>query len=651
MTVTPSLAAAEPIDLPAVLVSPPWMMPRTALARPLPLARLAHPLDVQRQPVTKKMQIPKRRPSAVRVVRPSNEDLINAGDAALAARIYANGKADHDMAQRWLLANPERAAYALIAPALGKAGKAHDNAARALRMLAASGHAALLMNVAGRYADDAVSAALDAMLKEDPFERFFGTIAALPGFWKKRGPARPCLASNGKALPDEALDRLGIMLRFPRSDGVYPGIVQVRQACTPASLADFAWDLFDAWLRAGGDIKDNWAFTALGILGNDAVARKLTPLIRTWPGQNQHGRAAIGVGLLAAIGTDTALMLLNGIAQKVRFKALQDKAREQIIQVATARRLTADELEDRIAPDLGLDEQGTLLLDFGARQFRVGFDEALKPYVLDAGGTRLPALPKPNRKDKAALARAAQARFKVLKHDARTIAAQQVTRLELAMCARRRWQPDVFVRLLACHPLVRHLVRRLVLGVYELEPGASDGGRLLACFRVGPDGATTTADDDEFMPPACSNLHIGIPHALELPPVDAAAFGQLFTDYELLQPFAQIGRATYTLSKKEASATSLLRWQGVVVPTGRVLGLANKGWRRGAAQDGGSIVTFNKPLADGRVAELRITPGIIAGLVNEFPQQTLQKVVVGALATRDPIAASELIRDLENLRA
>ena len=30
------------------------------------------------------------------------------------------------------------------------------------------------------------------------------------------------------------------------------------------------------------------------------------------------------MGLLAAIGSDTALMLLNGIAQKVRFKALQD---------------------------------------------------------------------------------------------------------------------------------------------------------------------------------------------------------------------------------------------------------------------------------------------------------------------------------------
>ncbi|UOD30607.1 hypothetical protein INH39_02330 [Massilia violaceinigra] len=43
--------------------------------------------------------------------------------------------------------------------------------------------------------------------------------------------------------------------------------------------------------------------------------------------------------------------------------------------------------------------------------------------------------------------------------------------------------------------------------------------------------------------------------------------------------------------------------------------------------------------------------GIIAGLVHEYPQQTLKKVIVGALATLDPVAASELIRDLELLRA
>lgn len=63
--------------------------------------------------------------------------------------------------------------------------------------------------------------------------------------------------------------------------------------------------------------KENWAFTSLGILGNDDTARKLTPLIRAWPGESQHKRAVSGLDVLADIGSDVALMLLNGIAKRL----------------------------------------------------------------------------------------------------------------------------------------------------------------------------------------------------------------------------------------------------------------------------------------------------------------------------------------------
>ena len=52
---------------------------------------------------------------------------------------------------------------------------------------------------------------------------------------------------------------------------------------------------------------------------------------------------------------------------------------------------------------------------------------------------------------------------------------------------------------------------------------------------------------------------------------------EFLADYELLQPFAQIGRDTYTLSEDETKSLKLERWKGAKVPTGRVLGLVNKG--------------------------------------------------------------------------
>jgi predicted DNA-binding WGR domain protein len=599
----------------------------------------------------------------------------NYGAAELAmpaARAFAKLKTLRAEGRAWLLKYPEHAACGLIAPALGKAGEARDCAGAALRLLQAHGQEALLLDVAGRYGRPEVVEALRAVLDESPLDRFPTKRAKLPEFWQPRGWRRPTLA-NGKALPDEALEHLGQMLTFPTNEEIYGGIAVVKEACDAGSLAEFGWDAFTAWLEAGGPSKEGWALTTLGQFGNDDTARKLTPFIRAWPGEAAHARAVTGLDVLATIGSDVALMLLNGIAQKVKFKGLQDKAREKIAAIADARGLSTEELEDRLAPDLGLDEQGTMRLDFGPRAFKVGFDETLKPYVRETtdgvDGARLPDLPKPKKTDDAELSKEAVERFKLLKKDARTIASQQLLRLEVAMCARRRWTPEVFRMFLVEHPLVRHIVQRLIWGVYEVEgeaEGGSYGGTLKACFRVAEDGGYTTADDDAFglpEPGHGTHIRIGVPHALELPAADAASFGQVFADYELLQPFAQIGRDIYTLTDDEKKSLKLERWKDVKVPTGRVLGLANKGWRRGQAQDAGCIWYFSKPLGTARVIELSLDPGIIVGMVDEYPEQTLGQVQVGkpsgwgdmqdaeALHQLDAISASELIRDMEGLRA
>ncbi|MFZ6658771.1 WGR and DUF4132 domain-containing protein [Undibacterium sp. TJN19] len=598
--------------------------------------------------------------------------------APIAARAFAKLKSLRGVGRQWLKRFPEHAACGLIATALGKPSEARDCAASALRWLASNGHATLLDEVASRYGQPEVITALHAMLGESALQRYPNKRPALPDFWQPSGWNRPVL-HNGRALPDGALDAIGTMMMFPTNEEIYAGLPQIKAACTPQSLADFAWDNFSAWINAGAPSKDGWSLTSLGLLGTDETARLLTPYIRAWPGEAAHARAVTGLDVLANIGTDVALMLLNGIAQKVKFKGLQDKAREKISAIAEARGLTPEELEDRLAPDLGLDEQGSMVLDFGPRAYKVGFDESLKPYVrewLDGkAGARLPDLPKPKKTDDETLAKEATERFKLLKKDARTIASQQVLRLEVAMCVRRRWSADVFARFIATHPLVRHLVRRLVWGVYVMPEEtsgegedqettiASYGGVLQSCFRVSEDGDYTTAQDDPFELPAGAQYKIGLPHALELPAREAAEFGQLLADYELLQPFAQLGRDTYTLTAEEKATTKLLRWKDLKVPTGKVLGLVNIGWRRGPAQDGGCIWTFDKPVDTCHALELMLEPGVIVGMVDEYPEQTLGEITLGSVSrwgsndhlkdfsALDAIVASELIRDMERLRS
>ena len=580
--------------------------------------------------------------------------------APAVARAFNKLKTLRQDASSWLLKYPEHAITGLLPAALGKTDEAQDNARAALRMLTENGHQPLLQEIARRYNQPEVTDAVNALLALDPLDNHPTKIPTLPTFYQPSLWTRPLLKANAQSLPDSALLHLGEMLRFPQEEALYPGLLQVKDACTTDSLAEFAWDLFTAWQTAGAPSKESWAFTALGVLGNDDTARKLTPLIRAWPGESQHKRATVGLDILAAIGSDIALMQLNGIAQKLKFKALQERAKEKIANIAESRELTVAELEDRLAPDLGLDDNGSLLLDFGPRQFTVSFDETLKPFVRDASGSRLKDLPKPNKSDDESQANDAVNRYKLLKKDARTVAAQQVARLESAMCLRRRWSPENFQLFLVEHPLVRHLTHRLIWGVYSAE------NQLLACFRVAEDNSYSTADDDLFTLPE-GDISIGIPHVLEISPTDAAAFGQLFADYELLPPFRQLDRNSYALTEAERNASELTRWTGRKCPSGRVMGLANKGWIKGTPQDAGWIGWMINPLGRWSLI-MEIDEGFAVGMspAELSAEQLLSKLWLwegkaesygwGSNSTQeaqfsvlDAITASELINDIEAL--
>ncbi|KNC09922.1 MolR family transcriptional regulator [Klebsiella sp. RIT-PI-d] len=578
----------------------------------------------------------------------------------LVSRAFNRLKTQRELAREWLLTFPEHAIAGLLPAAFGKAGEAQDDARTALRLLIDNGHQPLIEQMATRYAQPDVVQAINAFLTLDPLDNYPTKIPALPGFWQPALWQRPLLA-NGLALPDDALNTLGIMLRFPTEMGLYPGLQQVKEICTPASLAAFAWDLFNAWQIAGAPAKESWAFTALGLFGDDDTARTLTPFIRTWPGESQHKRATVGLDILAAIGSDIALMQLNGIAQKLKFKALQERAREKIQQIAESRELTVAELEDRLAPDLGLDESGTLTLDFGPRRFTVSFDEALKPFVRDENRNRLKDLPKPNKSDDPALAAEAVSLYKALKKDARTIASQQIRRLESAMCERRRWSAQNFRLFLVEHPLICHLTRRLVWGIYDAE------NTLLACFRVAEDNSYSTANDDLFILPE-GDIRIGLPHVLEIPMQDAAAFGQLLADYELLPPFRQLDRPHYSLTAEESNATELTRWTGRSCPSGRVAGLANKGWLRGMPLDAGWIGWMLKPLGawtlvleidegfavgsspDDLSAEQKLSSiWLWQGKAQDYGWGSLQDQQKQPFSVLDKVTVSEVINDIDML--
>jgi predicted DNA-binding WGR domain protein len=551
----------------------------------------------------------------------------------------------------WMRAHAETTLAVALPLAFGVARAPRDDAQFALRWLVANGLEASAREASAAGGAELV-AALQALLDADPLLLLPARMPKLPGFFVAPSLRRPTLRDGSGALPVGALEHIGMMLAISKLEAPYPGLAIVKDACTPESLAEFAWDLFEAWMAAGSPSKESWAFSALGLLGTDETARRLAPRIREWPGESAHHRAVAGLDLLATIGSDVALMHLNGIAGKVKFKALQDRAREKIAVVAEARGFTSAELSDRLVPDLGLDEHGTLALDFGPRQFFVGFDETLKPFVKDAHGVRLKDLPKPIKSDDATLAADATDRYKQLKKDAKAIASLQVTRLEMSMVDRRRWPAADFRLFFLEHPLMRHLAARLVWGLYDAQDA------LVCAFRVAEDWTLADADDTGFTLPG--DARVGLVHVIEMPAPLQAAFGQILADYEILQPFRQLGRETYTLTPQELAGAKIARFAARTIATGSVMGLVNRGWERGQAQDGGWVGWFSKRVAGDLEVQLELDPGTIVGDVSYEPKQRIPNLVLRQARSWDdnglahfdrlhPIVASEVLRDADLL--
>jgi hypothetical protein len=422
-------------------------------------------------------------------------------------------------------------------------------------------------------------------------------------------------------------------------------------------LAAFAWALFENWRGAGYPSNQAWAFDALRWFGDDETVRHLSPMIRLWPGENGHQRAVTGLDVLADIGGGMALRHLYDISQKVRFKALKERAARRVTDIADDLGLTSEQLGDRLVPDLGLAPSGTLVLDYGPRQFTVGFDEQLKPFVTDQAGKRLKALPKPGAKDDAELAPVAHQRFSGLKKDVRTLAASQIARFELAMVTRRRWTSQEFGEYFVGHPLLRHVVRRLVWATFtDDEVGAP--------FRVAEDQTFADVSDDEYT--LADDASIGIVHPLQLGE-DVNAWSDLFADYEILQPFEQLGRSVYTLTDEEKAAGELTRFDGRQTPVGKVLGLERRGWQRGAPQDAGIQRWISRPLPGGGSVTVDLDPGISVGYVSEFGGiQRFRAVFLSGhrdgedhrsgreyppFGRLDALTASELLRDLTEAMA
>ncbi|GAA2454248.1 hypothetical protein GCM10010191_86390 [Actinomadura vinacea] len=205
------------------------------------------------------------------------------------------------------------------------------------------------------------------------------------------------------------------------------------------------------------------------------------------------------------------------------------------------------------------------------------------------------------------------------------------------MAAGRRWSVPEFRAFVLGHPLLWHFARRLVW-VSE-----HDGAR--AAFRIAEDRTLADAADAVFTPP--DGALVGIVHPVALGERATKEWARVFADYEILQPFPQLGRPVHALTAAERGGR-LERFEGVTVPGGSLLGLVRRGWERGVTQGGGVVAQVWRRLPDGARITVELDPGLAHG--HPRPQRLARVRFDGGTSEEpDPVAVSEALADLATL--
>ena len=93
--------------------------------------------------------------------------------------------------------------------------------------------------------------------------------------------------------------------------------------------------------------------------------------IEEWPQHARGAMAAEAVKALALNGSAQALLLVDQISRKFKFRQVKEAAGSALDEAAVSLGVSRAELEDRIVPDLGFGEDMGRTFDYGPRSFQV----------------------------------------------------------------------------------------------------------------------------------------------------------------------------------------------------------------------------------------------------------------------------------------
>ncbi len=372
-------------------------------------------------------------------------------------------------------------------------------------------------------------------------------------------------------------------------------------------LALYMQEVYERFMKDGAEAKKKWVLYAAAIHGGSGIVPVLKHQIDEWAAASRGAIAAEAIKALALNDSPTALLIVDNIARKYKFKQVRNAAKEALNFAASQLGLTVEELSDRIVPDLDFNASGERVFDYGERSFTVRITPALDIIIKNNEGKLVKSMPAPGKSDDEAKANAAYAEFKEMKTQMKTVVKNQSARLEMALSSSRLWTKENWEKLFVKNPIMHQFAISLIWGVYDenLKPTQT--------FRYMEDGSFNTVDEDEYTIP--EDAKIGLIHPVEISEEEKKAWQEQLEDYEIKQAINQLARPVFLIEEDEKKARKLSRFNGAsitdVTLTSR---LVNMGWEKGPALDAGIFVHFYREDKDaGLGVELSFSGAYIGG--------------------------------------
>lgn len=424
--------------------------------------------------------------------------------------------------------------------------------------------------------------------------------------WAYQTPFSVVHRVNGEEAGEEYMQAILLCYSSAFHCGISEKAALLAEDLKKEELAVYVNELFDKWMEAGAEAKKRWVLYAASIHGEAEIIPKLQHQIQEWP---QHSRGAIAAEAVQALSLNPlpqALLIVDGMSRKFKFKQIKAAAGKALEFAASQLGISKEELADRIVPDFGFDKNMERVFDYGERRFTVTITPALEIEVYDGTGKKLKNMPAPGKRDEEEKAAAAYEAFKQMKKQMKMTVNSQKMRLEQALSTGREWKADAWKKLFVENPVMHQFAIGLIWGLYEDR-------KLTQSFRYMEDGSFNTKDEEEYELP--ENGMIGLVHPIELTEEEREIWKQQLEDYEIRQPVEQIDRAVYPMTEEEAGMKAIERFGGCILNDLSLGGkLLNLGWYRGSVEDAGGFYTYYREDGElGLGVELHFSGSFVGG--------------------------------------